>query len=277
MRREPRGLPTFAHSRCPIYFEPMLSRIEYHRRCLREWQQRFGQWRGARLWLWLQIQRMCRPTRYATLALPGLPSRVHLRSNGSDIACFEQIFVRRELGFDAPSKIDLVIDAGANIGLATVVLANRFPGAKVIALEVDAQNFRMLQMNTRDYPQVIALNKALWHADGFVKIENPSAAAWSFKVLETTADDPDAIPAVTVGSILRMVGRESVGLLKIDIEGAEFEMFSNAQSWLHTVQMLAVEIHEGIRPGVTALFESRIRAASRSCARHGEYEVLRFV
>jgi len=265
--------------RVPFTLLKMLesSRLAYHRRCLREWQQRFGRWRGAELWLSLQIQRMCRLDRHASLSLPGVPARVHLRATGSDIACFEQIFIRRELGFDSPPQIDLIIDAGANIGLATVVLANRFPDATVVALEVDSQNFRMLQMNTSDYPRVIALNKALWHADGFVKIENPSAAAWSFKVLETTADDPDAIPAVTVGSILRMVGRESVGLLKIDIEGAEFEMFSNAQSWLHTVQMLAVEIHEGIRPGVTALFESKIRAASRSCARHGEYEVLRFI
>jgi FkbM family methyltransferase len=255
----------------------MPSRIDYHRRCLREWRQRFGRWHGAQLWLSLQIQRTCRRDGYASLSLPGLPTRVHLRATGSDIACFEQIIIRRELGFESPPQIDLIIDAGANIGLASVVLANRFPDATVVALEVDSQNFRMLQMNTRDYPRVIALNKALWHRDGFVKIENPSAAAWSFRVLETTVGDPVAIPAVTVGSILRMVGRKSVGLLKIDIEGGEFEMFSNADSWLHLVRMLAVELHEGIRPGVTALFEKRIRATSRSSAKHGEYEVLQFV
>ena len=60
-----------------------------------------------------------------------------------------------------------------------------------------------------------------------------------------------------------MVNRESIGPLKIHIEGTEFAMFYSAESWLHMAQ--------------TPLFEERIRAASRSSARHAEYEALRFV
>ncbi|MEP7062492.1 MAG: FkbM family methyltransferase [Betaproteobacteria bacterium] len=212
----------------------------------------------------------------ATLKLPGLRTEITLRSNGSDLACFEQIFVHEELAFDMPAKPDLIIDAGANIGLATITLANRFPDATIVALEVDAENFRMLKLNTRGYSRVIALNKALWRDEGYVKIENPAAAAWSFRVVSAAATDPDAIPAVNIESILRLIDRESVALLKMDIEGAEFEMFASAESWLGSVRMLAVEIHETIRPGVTALFDSVIRPAARSCIRHGEYEVLHF-
>lgn len=254
----------------------MRRRIAYHRRCIREWQARFGRWSGVRLWAWLQIQRVLPMVNHATLAVPGVAVPIHLRGGSSDLSCFEQIFIREELAFEIPDDVDLIIDAGANIGLATVVLANRFPNATIVALEVDSGNFRMLQLNTRHYPRVIALNKALWSDEGHVKIENPSAAAWSFKVAATAATDPAAIPAADVRSILRMVQLESVGLLKMDIEGAEFEMFGCAQSWLPAVRMLAVEIHETIRPGVTALFDAAIRPSARSSLRHGEYEVLRF-
>lgn len=53
---------------------------------------------------------------------------------------------------DFGQNLAFIIDAGANIGLTSVYLANRFPNARILALEVDQQNFELLAENARPYP-----------------------------------------------------------------------------------------------------------------------------
>src|SRR5262245_59178053 len=80
-----------------------------------------------------------------------------LRAGTSAILIFRQLFIRRELDFPLPGAPAVIIDAGANIGLASLYFAARFPQARILALEVEPSNFRMLTLNTRDYPQVTPL------------------------------------------------------------------------------------------------------------------------
>jgi hypothetical protein len=58
-----------------------------------------------------------------------------------------------------------------DIGLASVYLANRFPNAQILALEVDAQNFELLVKNTLAYPQIKPLPKGLWNHRAKLAIE----------------------------------------------------------------------------------------------------------
>ena len=67
-----------------------------------------------------------------------------LRAGTSDLWVFDQIFLYRELEADFGQNVSRIIDAGANIGLASVYLANRFPNAEILSLEVDDENFRLL-------------------------------------------------------------------------------------------------------------------------------------
>ena len=41
----------------------------------------------------------------------------------------------------------LYIDAGANIGLTSIYFANKFPNAKIVALEPEIDNYIILQKN----------------------------------------------------------------------------------------------------------------------------------
>ena len=158
----------------------MSAQIGYLYRCLREWQMRFGAWAGTRIWLSVRLRKTFSSHDQMTLLLPGM-ALIRLRCRGSDLACFEQIVVRDE-PFRMSMDPNLIIDAGANVGLATAVLANRFPDATIVALEIDAQHFGMLRANTEHYRNVIPLNKALLHGNGHVKIANPPAAAWSLSL-----------------------------------------------------------------------------------------------
>ncbi len=50
---------------------------------------------------------------------------------------------------------------------------------------------------------------------------------------------------------MRETGIVSIDLLKVDIEGAEIEVFESCP-WIKNVQITAIELHERVRPGCSA-------------------------
>jgi len=49
---------------------------------------------------------------------------------------------------------------------------------------------------------------------------------------------------------------EFVDILKLDIEGAEYEVLSTASGWVENIGTIAIETHDRFRPGCTAMFET---------------------
>jgi Methyltransferase FkbM domain len=54
---------------------------------------------------------------------------------------------------------------------------------------------------------------------------------------------------VTIDMILQCYGIDRISLLKLDIEGAEPEVFRNSSAWIDKVDSLIVELHERMKPG----------------------------
>lgn len=194
-----------------------------------------------------------RPTRsHGRFRLPDLRHPVTLRAGTSDAAVFLQVFVQRQGYFPVDGTPKFIVDAGANIGLASVCLANRFPGSMVVSLEIDPSNFAALANNCRRYPAVVPMQVGLWSHAATLAIENPEADSWAFRTVEVAPDTPGAIQAIGVADVMERFGKDRIDVLKIDIEGAENELFSaDISEWIDHIGMLAIEIHERIRPGVT--------------------------
>ena len=68
-------------------------------------------------------------------------------------------------------------------------------------------------------------------------------AKWTFRVREG-----DGCRALTLATLMREVGIETVDILKVDIEGAECDIFSKCD-WMDKVKLLAIELHDRARPG----------------------------
>ena len=81
----------------------------------------------------------------------------YLRIPSFDVVTFEHVFLRQEYRFDAKTSPRTIVDAGANIGLSSIYFSNRFPGAKIIAIEPEDGNFEMLKRNTMPYDNIIAV------------------------------------------------------------------------------------------------------------------------
>jgi FkbM family methyltransferase len=206
--------------------------------------------------------------------LPELAHPIYMRAGTSDQWVFDQIFLYKEMETDFGKNVAFIIDAGANIGLTSAYFANRFANARILALEVDRQNFELLAANARPYPNITPLLKGLWHRRANLVIDNPEEYPWAFTVSEAGQEASSTVEGVSVADLLRDFGWDRVDLLKMDIEGAELEALSHgAEEWLDRVRVLAVEFHFQ-RIGCWELF-CRIKEQGQFALRWcGEYAVL---
>jgi FkbM family methyltransferase len=234
----------------------------------------FGKWRG--LWLWFSLRRHLwrRHGDLHKVNVPGLRHPLFLRARTSDVLVFTQIFVERELDFNLSHAPRTIVDAGANIGLASLYFSSRFPNAKILALEVEHDNFELLRLNTQGYPNVRCVRKALWSRNGFVNVVNPTADPWAFQVAGQTQRTKDSIPAVAVDDLIRQFdGR--IDLLKVDIEGAELGVLrAGAERWMDRIGTIAVELHDHIQPGCTEALEKALNGRPHRKSKSGEYTVV---
>jgi FkbM family methyltransferase len=181
-----------------------------------------------------------------------------LRIPSSDLHVFEQVFMREEYDFATIRAPEVIIDAGANIGLASIYFASRFPACRIIALEPESENFRMLERNAAHYPNIVPVHGALWHEEGTIDLVDPGLGAWGFMTDGASGDvrgeRKHSVAAYTVESLMRTHGLDRIDLLKVDIEGAEREVFSHAQGWIERVDALIVELHERMKSGCVRSF-----------------------
>jgi FkbM family methyltransferase len=180
----------------------------------------------------------------------------YLRFKTSDIPTFDQIFMAKEYDFRVQQPPKVIVDAGANIGLTSIFFANRYPEAKIIAIEPEASNYEMLKINVAPYNNIVPMNVALWNKNDEISLVDPGLGKWGFMTQE--AEDEGAvthkIKSLTVDKIMQDNGIEKIDILKIDIEGAEREVFRDSSSWIKNVDSLIVELHEHIKSGCNRSF-----------------------
>jgi FkbM family methyltransferase len=210
-----------------------------------------------------------------------IKGELRLRTHSSDIETFAQVIGARE--YDIPELGDLrtIIDAGANIGLATVFFSERFPAARIIALEPEDSNFDLLCRNAANRPNVTCLKKALWSESGTVTVVDPGQGQWAFRTHSAKASGKSServigtVECVTVADLMRNYDLERIDLLKVDIEGAEKEVFESSAAWIHLVDVIAIELHDRFKRGCAKAFYDATAAFDREVHRGENVFVLR--
>ncbi|WP_456374739.1 FkbM family methyltransferase [Methanocaldococcus sp.] len=138
-------------------------------------------------------------------------------------------------------KDKIIIDAGANIGLYTLI-ASAF-AETVISIEANPLNYQYLQTNitNNNITNIISINKALMgRKKEYVNIHFGSFSGES-SIFEISKDSI-RVPVITLEEIIEEFG--IIDLLKIDIEGAEFDVFENTDlNTLKKINYIVGEIH----------------------------------
>lgn len=131
-----------------------------------------------------------------------------------------------------------VVDLGANAGLFSLLAA--LAGCKVLAVEAQAGFVREIE----------ALASARGVSDR-VTVENVLVGGGSgvlsdSRKLETASHFGGVVPRKSsMDALLAKHGIDEVDLMKVDIEGSEFDLFRSSAPWLARVSRLAMEVHPG--------------------------------
>lgn len=188
------------------------------------------------------------------IRLRGVNGVIQLRPNSSDIAVFKHIFVHDDYNLSLDFEPGVIVDAGANIGLASIYFANKFPKARIVAIELSKSNFALLERNTINFPQIQITNSGLWHKKEVLHFNEENIAPWGYRVDNTNYSITSCeVDSLTVDELLDQFEIKTIDLFKIDIEGAEHELFSeNFATWLPKVKVIVIEFHDRMIPGSSA-------------------------
>jgi FkbM family methyltransferase len=196
------------------------------------------------------------------ISWPGIKFPLFVRVPSSDVLIFQNIFIRRDYDFDVKRTPEIIVDAGANIGFASIYFANKFPDAKIIAIEPEESNLVILKKNIAPYKNIILVGKALWHENKTINLVDPGSGKWGFMtqakggVEEKFGKTVHEVQGATVDTIMKEQGIGHIDILKIDIEGAEREIFKDPSAWIEKADALIVELHERKKPGCSRSFYS---------------------
>ncbi|MGI8950682.1 MAG: FkbM family methyltransferase [Chitinophagaceae bacterium] len=154
---------------------------------------------------------------------------------------FEDEIYKIKFSVDNP----FVIDCGANIGLSVLYFKMIYPKSKIIAFEPDAKNFELLQQNIKSFnlKDVTIFQSAVWIKNGSLFFENKASQA---SRIVTSINESENYVEVNTVRLKDVLQKQKVDLLKIDIEGAEYDILKDCSDALSLVDNLFVEYHGAI-------------------------------
>jgi FkbM family methyltransferase len=182
------------------------------------------------------------------------PARAHLLDfelqhpdHGALVRLFEEIWLLRHYPFRPTRPDPVIVDCGANVGVAVLYFKAVAPGARVLAFEPEPTAFRLLTENVERnrLADVSCQRVALAGAAGEVKLRVPAPAhGGSTTTLAADRGWPSlVVPAEPLSAHLPL----DVDFVKIDVEGAEVEVVEElvASGAIARVRELAIETHPG--------------------------------
>ncbi len=188
-------------------------------------------------------------------AWDGIP--VAYRSGTSDAGLIYNILLKRgrkseyapppEARLD-PQQVRAVLDIGANIGIASLYFAASFPNATVHAFEPDPGNCQVLAANARALPRIKPHPFALGAEDGELKLfesdNRANLGGYSAHELGVNPGRSQTVPVRHAGRALAELGIERADVIKIDTEGAEWEILTAIdRKLLGGVRLIMGELH----------------------------------
>lgn len=158
----------------------------------------------------------------------------------------------------------VIIDAGGYIGSAALQFGRMFPKATVVSIEASSKNFALLSRNVEGYDNIITLHRALSkNSKDEVSLKDRGTGEWGFTVLSLGPSDSatdkgslEKVTTISISDIKEMFPGKNIGVIKLDIEGAEKELFESDDADLKSIPVVVVELHDKIIPGCKVAFEA---------------------
>jgi FkbM family methyltransferase len=219
-----------------------------------------------------------------TIPMEGLSRGVICRMRETDPEVFHQVFISNEYESPVlPDRANIILDAGANVGYSVLFFKRRYPDATIIALEPDPTNFAVLQENCAHLPDIVLLRLALWNSCTRLQLQFTGAkgdllGSWGVRTVERDVYAAGVIEteAVDVPELMRRFALDEIDICKIDIEGAEKEVFADPVApWYEKVGLFIIETHARFARGSDGAVKTALREPRWERSRHGENQLFR--
>jgi FkbM family methyltransferase len=115
-------------------------------------------------------------------------------------------------------------------------------------------------LNTSHLPTVYRIRAAIGPSDGVLSLMDQGRGPAGFRTWDDGSDPESSVSVscVSVTSALSAAKMPHADLMKVDIEGAEFDLFAAADSWIDQINEVIVELHDRFRPGCRAVVKSAL-------------------
>jgi FkbM family methyltransferase len=196
-------------------------------------------------------------TRYLNIGEPPYPVEVPLRKGGvltllsrGEVKVFWQIAVRKS--YALPSHCSTILDCGANVGIFTVWAAAERPDARIVAVEPCRETFDRLtghidanRLTSR--VQCLRVGLAAQTAERFLDsaYDTPNRRLIPADAVPARPHAAESVTCVTLEDCMQGAGISELDLLKMDIEGSEWEvLLSTPPAVLSRIQHVQLEYHQ---------------------------------
>ncbi len=207
-------------------------------------------------------------------------SPIYLRTGNSDREVLRQIFIEREYEpLNPPESVEYIIDCGANVGYSSVYFLNRYPRARVVAVEPDPDNAAICRKNLAPYgDRAELIVGAVWSHPATLTLVRGAyrdGQAWTTQVrpINPERDRADGgLNAFDIPALILRLGCTRVDILKMDIERSEAVVFRDPAHWLGRIRNIAIELHD---TECEEIFFSAMQQCRFDLKRSGELTICR--
>ncbi|MBZ5857988.1 FkbM family methyltransferase [Flavihumibacter profundi] len=183
---------------------------------------------------------------------------LYLRPFSSDVQVYNQIFLQS----DYKKAIDVynqlfnnepltIMDCGANVGFASIYFRSFFPNTKYILVEPFKSNINVIKENLKGdiNGRFEIIEGGIWIRNEKLVINRDFRDGKEWSVSLKPANSLEKGEFIQGYSLIDIIDNNSneIGILKIDIEGTEAELFKDenyADSFLKKIRVLVIEIHD---------------------------------
>lgn len=173
----------------------------------------------------------------------------------SAVEAYREIMI--ENAYEKYNKIkanDVVFDLGANIGIFSIKAASIVgENGKIIAIEPEPKNVKILKENTKNFKNVMVIPKAAGNSSGEIELTMGvhSGAHYINPIVKKEAKNKRiSIEIDTIDNYIKDLGLEIIDFFKIDIEGWEYEALKGAENSLNKIKFLVVASYHTINEQV---------------------------
>jgi FkbM family methyltransferase len=167
-------------------------------------------------------------------------SKFHYHYGLAFYETYQEIFEKKIYEFKTDLISPVILDCGANMGLSVLYFSKLMPHSKIIAFEPDSSVLPFLEKNlvSQKLHNVELHKKAVWIEETELSFYTDNGLGGRIG-MEYKDQNASKIKTVRLKEFLN----QPIAMLKIDIEGSEFDVIKDCESLLCNVEHLFIEYH----------------------------------